>query len=207
MLKNAKGFAILWVLAMVAILAAIAATAAPYLQEINDAERVAATIAIVRQVRVGVGTFGATVRQNNGGGSQVFPGDLNLLTNVVKAATASDHTTCGSAAANQYGTASVTDWPVNGPFVSFYIPVGGPWTPIGRIRDSVNVRANNAALFIEIPGVGMNDANLYEAMVDHGTGDTVTIVHAAVAGFPDTTTLRIRLISTGELTANFGNQC
>ena len=43
MLRNAKGFAILWVLAMVAVLAAIAATAAPYLREINDNDRVAAT--------------------------------------------------------------------------------------------------------------------------------------------------------------------
>jgi hypothetical protein len=192
--RNAKGFAILWVIAMVAILAAIAATAAPYLQEINDNDRVAVTMTRLRVVGQGIINFGAVIRQG-GNNTFVFPGKLSYLSNVINA---TNHTTCGSGAGNLLnGANSVNDWNTNGPFVPFQIPPGGLWTPIGRVSDSIPVRVANGAMFIEIPGVSMNDANLFNFFVDGATGDTVTIVHAAIAGQPDTTTLRMRIFVAG----------
>jgi hypothetical protein len=203
MRKTTKGFALLWVIVIVAILAAIAGTAAPYLQEINDMERAATTMVTLRQVGTGIVAFGGVIRRvSTGGGPLTFPGKISYLTAAPTPAVTADHNTCGSAGTgNQYSTTSVSDWGLNGPFVTFQIPPGGRWTPIGRIRDSINVRTATGAMFMEIPGVEMLDATNFDSFVDNGTGDTVSILHGAAVGVADTTTVRIRVLTTAQGTA------
>jgi hypothetical protein len=166
-------------------------------------ERVATTMATLRQVGLGIVNFGGAIRRiSTGGGPLTFPGKISYLTAAPTPAVTADHNTCGSAGTgNQYSTTSVSDWSLSGPFVTFQIPAGGLWTPIGRLRDSINVRTATGALFLEIPDVSLTDATNFDNFVDNGTGDTITIVHGAVVGAPDTTTVRIRVLTTAQGTS------
>ena len=97
------------------------------------------------------------------------------------------------------GTSDSLSWIAAGPFVGFMIPPGGLETPLGEIRDSVPYRGPTPGtnpFYAEIPGVSAEDADGFDLFVDNGTGDTVTIVHAAVN---DTTTVRVRLLSSGQV--------
>jgi hypothetical protein len=192
-----RGSALLWVITFVAVTAAIAAMAAPYLKTLNDTDRVSDAVATLRAVGTGIVNFRASVGH--------FPSKTSMLTNVIHRV---DHNSCWTN--NTAGLMTTTDtanWVANGPYATMTVPVGGIWTPIGRLRDSIPQRIQNGAMFIEMPGVSITDAARFKAAVDsaNGTtsfGDTVTVLHGAVGGgLPDTTTLRMRLFVAG--TFNF----
>jgi hypothetical protein len=183
------GFAYFWAIMITAIAAALAAVAAPQLARINDTDRVATSIATLRQVGTAIIDFHSVIHSSNP--TLNFPGELSQLTNAVRPTI--DKNSCH---ANMVARDS-TDWTTNGPFLSFMIAPGrGLWTPIGLLRDSIPVRTATGAMFIEMPGVSISDAALFKAMVDSNAtpaGDTVTVT----AGFGDTTTIRMRVFPAG----------
>jgi type II secretory pathway pseudopilin PulG len=180
--------AYMWVLVTVAIIAALAAAAAPSLSSMNDTARVTSAVATLRQVGQGIINFRTVVHSSNN--TLNFPGKISQLTNKLKL---TDRNSCGALMVAR----DTSDWVANAPFLPFMAPTIGIATPIGVLNDSIPRRASTAdSMFIEMSGVTMADAERFKAAIDSNStpvGDTVTIKHAAVAGKPDTTTLRMRL--------------
>ncbi|HVX40579.1 MAG TPA: hypothetical protein VHB25_13495 [Gemmatimonadaceae bacterium] len=174
------GFAYIWVLVTVAILAALIAVAAPYLYTSPDPRRMAVTATELRSIGVGVNAFEAAINRK-------FPGFISELD--VQLAT-TNRNSCGQTFAGP----DVTAWNTNAPFLATYFPNTGDWTPIGMIRDSIpNRNANRSdSIWIELPGVSAEDARLLDITIDgraDSTRDTVRF-HTPVN---DTTTVRFRV--------------
>jgi type II secretory pathway pseudopilin PulG len=174
------GFALVWVIVTVAIVAALIAAAAPTLAVMNERERAERTAFQLKLITIGVWAFRERLN--------VYPGNLSQLTNAVT--TASRNSCRGTFTSGQ-----VNDWADDATFSLFYMPTNGLWTELGRIRDSIPVRTANAAIYVEIPGVRSADAAMLNLLVDGGSGDTVTFA----APVNDTTTIRYRLLSSGQI--------
>lgn len=180
--RERRGFAYIWVLVTVAVLAAIIAAAAPYLYTTPDPTRISTTIAELRAIGVGVNTFEATEARK-------FPGKISYLDIAI---TTTSVNSCW--ATNAFAAADVTTWNNNAPYITSYLPTGGVWTPIGLIRDSIPNRSSNHndSIWLEMPGVSAEDARLLDITVDgtaDGTKDTIRF-HTPVN---DTTTIRVRV--------------
>jgi hypothetical protein len=183
---NRRGYALVWVILTVAIIAALVATAAPMLATINDRERATRTATDLRAIAVGFFFF----EQNVGR----YPGNVSQLTNTLR-------TTNRNSCRLLMTSADTVKWLANGPFVSFYVGPNGRYTDIGRIRDSVPARTapgGTSPIFVEIPAVNANDAAMLDLVVDGDTGDTVTYT----APVNDTTTVRYRLIPSSFIDNN-----
>ena len=189
--RHRAGFVLPWIIMSVAVLAILAAVIAPSVVGVMDRKRAEAAAATLQQITVGIVKFEAAVHSSSSGSSNNYPGDVSQLAIVVS--TVADRNSCGSTLMTAHDS---TDWIANGPFVPMYIPLGGLWTPIGRIFDDIPTRTAAGALYILIPGVSSADAAMLDAVVDHGTGDTVTTLHAALN---DTTTVQYRALSTGQV--------
>jgi len=181
------GYVLPWVIVTVALIAVIAAAAAPALVTINDTDRANATAATLRAISNAVNTFDVTVK-SGGGPKNNFPGQVSELAAPV---TTANHTSCWTTLMNANDS---TSWLTAGPFSTFYVPADGLWTPIGRIRDSIPNRSTNLndSIWIEIPGVSGGDAAILDQIVDgavNGALDTVRY-HPPVN---DTTTIRFRV--------------
>ena len=175
--QKRRGFAYLWVLAVAAIIAILAAAVLPKLASQNDTKRVAAAAKTLDSLSADVNLFFTSVT--------MFPGKLSHLTAAILS---TDVNSCWAT----YGGGNAGKWV--GPYAGFLMPPAGLYTPIGRIRDSVpNRNANrNDSIWIEIPGINVSDARLLDAYVDgtsDSTKDTVRF-HAPVGG---TTTVRFRV--------------
>jgi len=182
------GYVLPWIIVTIAIIAALAAAAAPSLITLNDTARADATAATLRQLSSAVNSFETTVHSGNGASKNNFPGQLSELSTQI---TQSNHTSCWTTVMT---TIDSTTWLSAGPFITFYVPPDGLETPIGRIRDSIPDRSANMSdsIWIEIPGVTSGDAQLLDRVVDgavNGTIDTVRY-HTPVN---DTTTVRFRV--------------
>jgi type II secretory pathway pseudopilin PulG len=184
------GFILVWILMTVALLAILAAVVAPSVATMYDRKRAMDASATLHQITAGIVAFENAVHSSASGSSNNYPGDVSQLAIVV--GTVPDKNSCGGS----FTTHDSTDWIANGPFVPMYIPTGGLWTPIGRIADDIPTRASGDAIYILIPGVDSTDAALLDQVVDHGTGDTVSALHAVIN---DTTTVTYRALSTGQV--------
>ena len=182
------GYVLPWIIVTIAIIAALAAAAAPSLVVLNDTARANAAAATLRQLSAAINSFESSVRSGNGVTKNNFPGQLSELATQV---TQSNHTSCWTTVMTSIDS---TTWLSAGPFITFYVPPDGLQTPIGRIRDSIPDRGPNTSdsIWIEIPGVTSGDARLLDQVVDgaaNGTVDTVRY-HTPVN---DTTTVRFRV--------------
>jgi hypothetical protein len=143
---------------------------------------------MLRQISTAVNNFEVAVRSGAGATMNNFPGQLSELSAQI---TTANHTTCWTTLMTPSDS---TKWSIAGPFITFFIPSDGLWTPIGRIRDSIPDRSTNLndSIWVEIPGVSGGDATILDQVVDgavDGTADTVRY-HTPVN---DTTTIRFRV--------------
>jgi type II secretory pathway pseudopilin PulG len=196
--RQSRGYALLWVLVMVAILAALAASASPYLRTGVDVTRYDTMRSILAQIGQGLVNFETAVQDGQSKSVHNYPGAFSQLSNPI---TTGNHNTCNTAMTiavpNKGNTSDSITWIAVGPFVSFTIPTNGLVTPLGRMRDSIPYRGTvggTLPIYMEIPAVTGEDANGFDTYIDAGVGDTVTLVHPLVN---DTTTLRIRLLISG----------
>ncbi|HEY9229971.1 MAG TPA: hypothetical protein VIP11_25190 [Gemmatimonadaceae bacterium] len=181
--SSRPAYAMVWVIMTIAVVAALIAAAAPTIAVVHERARAARTADQLRSIAEAVDAFGTKVGN--------YPGNISELTNPLST---SDKNSCRGAMTST----NVAQWVEDAPYVSFYTAVGGNWTELGRIRDSIPVRpnpANHTPIYAEIPGVSSADAAMLDNVVDNGSGDTVTY-HAPVN---DTTTVRYRLLSSGKV--------
>jgi hypothetical protein len=178
--RKSRGAVLLWIVVTIAVIAAVAATAAPLLLQINDTNRVAISARLLRDVAQGVDSFNAVVvRGPSNGRTNTTPASLELLTTPV---VASRPAGCKG---QQYDSASVSGWAAGGPFAPYVMPSEGLWTPIGRINNAPSRsatragdarRAPNDPYFIQIARVDVKLARLIDLYVDgmaNAAGDTV----------------------------------
>jgi type II secretory pathway pseudopilin PulG len=183
------GFVLVWILLTVALLAILAAVVAPAVATTVDRKRAIATAATLQQITAGIVAFELVVHKSGSSSTHDYPGDVSQLSIVVRPNL--DNDSCGNAMTAH----DSTDWIAEGPFVPMYIPLGGLWTPIGRIADDIPTRTSLGDVYILIPGVRAADAAMLNDIVDHGSGDTVSTLHAAIN---DTTTVRYRALSAAQ---------
>lgn len=125
--RRARGYILLWAVAMLAILAALAAVTAPYLTTATDAARVERSAAILASIAEAVDSFNLVVKR--GGASFTTPNNLTQLTSTIANG---DQAGCTS---QTYNTTAVTNWRNNAPFGGgIAIDASGVWTPLGRIN-------------------------------------------------------------------------
>jgi type II secretory pathway pseudopilin PulG len=199
-LRRRRGFALIWALVMIAILAAIAAAVVPVLGSIADQQRVTATLATLNSLDTAIIRFGLVVKRT--GGVAVYPGALHELSTVVLT---TDQVSCQN---NAMAANGVTTWTTGGPFVTFFVPPAGVTTPMGTITDVIPTRTQNAAFLINMPNVDFNLAQLLDLLVDGTTvnqGTTGRILWGAVSG-TNTVTLQYSVgLQPGFL--RVANQC
>src|SRR5262245_14061449 len=148
------GYALLWVIVTVGIVAALAAAAAPTLAAAADRQRAVRTAEHLRAMSAAFIEFGDDVG--------AYPGNISQLTNQIS--TSSKNSCRAVMTATQ-----VDKWDDDAPFVPFYTPPQGSWTDLGRIRDSIPARSDPPArtpIYAEIPGVSSADAALLARVVD-----------------------------------------
>lgn len=172
-----SGSALLWTIAMIAVFAVMAATAAPYLEDVGDAGRVRTAADQLRKIAQAVDTFNLTAKR--GGASFTTPNNLAQLTVTIANGAQAGCT------AQTYNNTAVNNWATKAPYTSFWMPSNGLWTPIGRINNSPSRVATAQATirtstsdpyYIQIPNVDVKDARMLDLLVDgtvDGAADTV----------------------------------
>lgn len=172
-----NGFGVLWVIMIVALLAVVAAAAAPYLAQLNDVDRVNETATALRKVATAIDSFNLTAKR--GGTSWTTPNNLALLTVTVVNGQPAGCTTL------TYNATSVTAWATGAPYAPFFMPTDGLWTPLGRINNApsrvttapATARTSiNDPYYIQIPNVDVRDARMLDLAVDgtiNNAADTV----------------------------------
>jgi Tfp pilus assembly protein PilE len=192
------GFMLVWILMTVALLAILAAVVAPSVATMYDRKRAMDASATLHQITAGIVAFQDTVHSGASSTTGNYPGEVSQLSIAIRPTL--DSNSCGFIMT----THDSTDWIANGgPFVPMYIPVGGLWTPIGRILNDIPPRASDQPLYIYIAGVDSTAAALLQQIVDHGSGDTVSATHFVIN---DTTTVTYRALSAGQVAAA-GKKC
>ena len=181
-----RGFALAWVILTLAIIAVLAAVAAPSLATLDDRARALNAAAQLRSIASGFVAYGPLVGN--------YPGRVSAMTLPI---TTSSRNTCGQS----MSSSQVATWTTSAPYAPFYTPSSGLWTDVGRVRDSVPFRSFppvKTPIYVELPGVRAEDAAMLKLVVDNGTGDTVSFAPAV----NDTTTVRYRLVSSGVVMNN-----
>jgi type II secretory pathway pseudopilin PulG len=181
-----SGWALVWIILTLAIIAVLFAAAAPMLVTLDDRARAQNAAAQLRIIAAGFDNFGPVVGN--------YPGRVSQLTNLI---TTSDKNSCSGVMTSS----NVSNWSSNAPYGSIYTTPGGTWTDIGRIRDSVPARPGpppgtmpgSTPIYVEIPGVSGNVAAILDLLVDHGIAGTDTVTFAAPVN--DTTTIRYRVVA------------
>src|ERR1043165_3850779 len=114
--RQRRGFALMWVIVVVAVLATIAGAAAPYLDNVGDTERVRRTSEILHLLADGVESFRNSVK--TAPTKLTTPHFLSQLT--TQSVVNGDSAGCNDF---DYNTAAETAWPVDAPYTSIYVPV------------------------------------------------------------------------------------
>lgn len=171
------GYAYLWVLMIVALVAALTAIAAMGLSQLNDTSDVKATASTLADVAAGVDSFNLLVKR----GSSAFttPARLSLLdTTVVNGSQAGCST-------QTYNATAVTNWATHAPYLGYYFPTGGLWTPLGRIEDAPSRTAatkgtqrtsTSDPYYIQIDSVSVDLARMLDIYVDGTLGSAAGTV-------------------------------
>lgn len=198
--KARRGMVLLWTIATIAILAAVAAAVAPYLLQFNDKDDVAVTSSILHTVSAAVDSFNVHIARTGPTINQT-PITLSVLTTVM-----TQNTTAGcTIAGDQYTNASVTAWNTWGPFGSIVFPTTGVWTPMGRINNSPSRASTTVGTartattdpyFIQIQSVPVGMARLLDAYVDGTSGQTADTVQYTTPGSDSLVTLSYRVFFT-----------
>jgi hypothetical protein len=164
------------------LIAVLAAATIPTLSEFMSGREANMVANQLSQIAAGVASFESSVLTTGNNASNTYPRFISQLTNPI---TNANRNSC-------YGTHSntaVTNWAATGPFVTFNIPVGGLFTPLGTIQDSMFRSPNSASvgtLAIRMT-VDSVDAIRLDRVIDGGDG--------ALAG-----TLRMGFSGTGSQT-------
>lgn len=183
---NRPAYALVWVIMTIAVVAALVAAAAPAIAVADERARAVRTAEQLRAIAFGVEQFETQVGN--------YPGSISQLTNALMPG---QRNTCRGAMT----PANISKWSAGAPYVAFYTAAGGNWTDIGRLRDSIPVRASpagKAPVYAEISGVSRADAAMLDRVVDDMSGDTVTYNPPV----NDTTTVRYRLVSAGKVASD-----
>ncbi|HVX40451.1 MAG TPA: hypothetical protein VHB25_12845 [Gemmatimonadaceae bacterium] len=173
-----RGFAMLWAIVTVAVIAAIVAAAAPTLTQMVDTTRVTTTAEYLREIAIGVDSFNKNVKR--GAPSYTTPRYLHQLDTVV---VAGDSIGCRSNQTNN--NTAVNNWIKFGPFLTFYFSPNGLSTPLGQVHDSTSRTmgalgqrrtSQNDSVFIQIDSVDVGLARMMDVNVDgteNANADTV----------------------------------
>jgi hypothetical protein len=184
-MRNRRGYALLWFIVIVSVFAAIAAAATPYLTMAEDRRAVDSTARILRDLGVAINNMEAGV-------SRKFPGRPSQVTNYLTSAGNYRIMSCWN---NTYSGGDSTTWTTVAPFAAFYVPTNGLWTPLGRIRDSVENRAGNqntAFIWLDIPGANAELVRMLDVTVD-GVLDSLNDTIQYNPPVNETTTVRYRV--------------
>jgi len=153
------------------LIAVLAAATIPSLSEFMSSRDAAATASKLEQIGAGLTTFKNAVL-TGGAGTNTYPRFISSLSIPI---TTSNRNSC-------YGTfnaTAVNNWAANGPFVSFYIPVGGLNTPLGVVQDSMlrnpSTSAQVGTLAIRMTVDSMDGVRL-DRIIDGGDGPAAGVL-------------------------------
>jgi prepilin-type N-terminal cleavage/methylation domain-containing protein len=177
-LRHRKGFTLAEVAIAAVVMAIIAAVTAPSLVNFIDKQRAQTTANTLSAIATGIAAFETAVT-TAGGTTNTYPERISYLTNAI---TTAQYTSCHT----NFTITSVANWTALGPFVTFYIPVGGVNTPLGVVQDSM-VRnpaglARPGTLAIQMTGIDASDADMLDQVVDGGDGGAAGIVQYTLNG-------------------------
>ena len=170
------GFSLIAIVVTVAVLAIIAAVAAPLLRESSHEMAAVRTAQILHTLALDLtnntatnGTKGFCVQVT------VCPGQLQHLTRQILS---TEIQACGGTA---YG-GNTTKWITAAPYSGLSIAPGyGVWTPLGVVHDSV-LRTSRGNIELHIDSVSLNDAASLDSAMDFAsTPTTGTLTYAATA--------------------------
>jgi len=182
--RRRNGFTLAEVAVSTAIIAMLAAVTVPYLVTFLDRQRAQTTAEKLSALAEGISAFASAVKTSAAPTSTAYPGLISELANQIVANSAVTHNSCGSGATGTFNsTAVTTGWGGNGPFVNFFIPVGGLKTPLGMVSDSMVRTPGTAAvgtLAIRMLAVDTADTNLLDFVVDGGDGASAGTVRFTV---------------------------
>lgn len=177
------GYAIIWVVIALSVIATLAAASASSLVTINDVTRVNTTATMLKTVAAGIDSFNVDL-----GAPRVTPNNLTLLTTAVVSGSRA-----GCSTAN-YAGAHVTQWTLHAPYSPYVMPSTGLWTPIGQINNLPSRTAATAGTqrtatsdpyFIQISNVDSTLAHMLDLVVDgtsSGSAGTVRYTASAADG-------------------------
>lgn len=190
-MRRRRGFALLWALMMIGLVAVIAAFAAPYLAQSADLARVQQSAEILAQVAEAVDSFTLVVKR--GGASFTTPNNLTELSSTIPL-----NGTAGCTS-QTYNSTAVTNWASTAPFGGqFVVPSNGLWTPLGRINvapsrspSSIGTArtSQNDPYYIQIQGVDIALARELDVLVDTLDSQTSGIVQYSNPAADNTTTV------------------
>ena len=181
-LSRRQGFTLAEVAIAAVIIAIMAAVTAPSLVSFIDKERAQTTADKLSAIATGIAGFEAAIHTAAGATTDAYPGRISYLTNAI---TTTEFTTCHTT----FTSTSTTQWNTSGPFLTFYIPVGGLNTPLGIIQDSMirtpsstGPTALPGTLALHMTGVDASDAAMLDQVVDGGDGGSAGVVQYTVSG-------------------------
>jgi type II secretory pathway pseudopilin PulG len=165
------GYAILWALMVIAIIAVLMAAVAPSLMQSNEVSRVTDAATKLKLVSNAVDSFAKYIRHATGvAGKHEVPGSLTDLETLIAIGGTSG---CSGVTYSNFGQ---NNWTTNGPFVQIYMPPNGLWTSIGRIAEPPTRIGAQATFDLTIPNVSLQDAQMLDQIVDgnqNSAADTV----------------------------------
>ena len=135
--RDRKGFTLMEVAVAAVLIAVLAAATIPTLSEFMSGREANAVANQLSQIGAGIAAFESSVLSTGSSSSNTYPRFISQLTNPI---TSGNRNSCYGT----YSNAAVTNWAATGPFVTFNIPVGGLFTPLGVIQDSMFRNPNSA---------------------------------------------------------------
>src|SRR4051812_4068255 len=160
-----KGFTLMEVAVAAVLIAVLAAATIPTLSEFMSGRDATTVASQLSQIAAGVSTFKSAVLTSASSTSNTYPRFISQLSNPI---TTAQRNSCYTA----HTSTAVTNWAASGPFVTFNIPVGGLYTPLGVIQDSMFRSPNSAnvgTLAIRMT-VDSADAIRLDRIIDGGDG-------------------------------------
>jgi type II secretory pathway pseudopilin PulG len=160
------------------LIAVLAAATIPSLSEFLSGRDAAATAEKLSQISNGITGFRLGVYTSGGVSNYTYPRFISQLSVPI---TTANRNSCWTPTHNN---TAVTNWATNGPFVSFYIPVGGLNTPLGVIQDSMMRYPNSATagtLAIRMAVDSMDGVRL-DRIVDGGDGGGAGVLRYTLSG-------------------------
>jgi prepilin-type N-terminal cleavage/methylation domain-containing protein len=159
------GFTLMEVAVAAVLIAVLAAATIPTLSEFMRTREAIATAKTLSELGEGIAAFKNAVLTSNSATSNTYPRFISSLSNAI---TASNRNSCWAT----FNATAVTNWAATGPFVSFNIPPGGLFTPLGVVQDSMLRTPNTAnpgtlAIRMTVDSV---DALRLDQVIDGGDG-------------------------------------